>query len=147
MPVKAENITDFCAQFARSEFREVHFKTDELEIFLSKDPGATRLSGLYLTHPEADGPVSTESENGAPEEFDVRAPVFGTLRLDGGDDETPLIRKDRWINTGEVVAHIEVLGERTLVKAERDGMIAKIHVQSGALVDFDATLFTFMASE
>lgn len=138
MSVKAEDIAEFCAQFSGSDWREAHFKCDAFEIFISKDPDAAGLN-------EKDDAAADAVES--QEASVLRAPAFGTLCLCDSVKEEPLIGVGDAVGEGDDIAAIEILGERTPVKADRPIIIVDILGEDGALVDFEAPLFRVIPLE
>lgn len=143
MSAKAEDITDFCAQFSESEWREAHFKCDAFEIFVSKDPDA---AGLY--DPTLDAEIDVSAKTIESQEARVLiAPIFGTLRLRDPNCDDNSIDVGDTISEGDEIASIEVLGKRTPVKAAQSAVIVDILIEDGALVDFGAPLFRLIPVE
>jgi len=65
--------------------------------------------------------------------FAIVAPQTGTITFES-------LEIDQAVETGDVLAHISVLNDETLVRAPRAGRIASILVSDGALVNYGTGL-------
>ena len=72
----------------------------------------------------------------------VRSPMVGTAYRRPAPDEPPFVEVGPRVEKGTPLCLIEVMKLYTTIEGPSDGVIAAIHVDDGALVEFDQILFS-----
>ena len=72
----------------------------------------------------------------------VRSPMVGTAYRCPAPGETPFVEVGTRVEKGTPLCLIEVMKLYTTIEGPSDGVIAAIHVDDGALVEFDQILFS-----
>ena len=106
--------------------------------------GATlRLVKRAETHPAAAAPAVERIEPAAPSRpsSTVNAPVFGVVHLQRSPGTPPLVTAGEAVSAGQVLCMIEAMKIFTELRAEGDGTVAAILVQSGQEVEAGQALF------
>jgi acetyl-CoA carboxylase biotin carboxyl carrier protein len=71
----------------------------------------------------------------------VTAPLYGVVHLQRSPDAPPFVAAGQDITTGQVLCQIEAMKVFTEIRADRDGTIADVLVQTGQEVDAGQPLF------
>jgi len=87
----------------------------------------------------AGGAISAKIDDGF---VAVRAPMVGTAYRRPAPDEPPFVEVGTRVEKGSPLCLIEVMKLYTTIKAPSDGVIAAIHADDTALVEFDQILFS-----
>ena len=151
-----EDIESLVELFNRSDWDEMHLKTDSLEIFLSNDPNASgpapeRAVALpaVAAAPVADAMTAsvardTAATPAAPEipagMVAVRAPNLGTFYRAPKPGEPPYVEIGQNVNGDTDVCLIEVMKLFTPVKAGVSGVVREVLVEDAQMVEFDQAL-------
>ncbi len=141
MQAKAEEVAEFCAQFAKSDWREARIVIGEMTILVSKDPDAPGLLAEASDYVCAEEKNAEGGAGASPAHEIIRAPSFGTLRF-SNDSLQSCPSVGECVAEGDVIAMIEVLGERQAVSASVAGTITEILGKPDALIDFDAAILS-----
>lgn len=149
-----QDIESLVEIFDRSDWAEMHLKTDTLEIFLSNDPQARRPSSAVAA-PIASVPAGvaapaptapTASSHATPARgvpdgmFAVRAPNLGTFYRAPKPGAPPYVEIGQKITADTEVCLIEVMKLFTPVKAGIDGTVREIWSNDGQMVEFEQIL-------
>lgn len=153
-----EDIESLVELFNRSDWDEIHLKTDSLEIFLSNDPNA---SGPAPEHAVASHAPSAATDAPAPIAVPttadvacdtaasaeipagmvaVRAPNLGTFYCAPKPGEPPYVEVGQNVNVDTDVCLIEVMKLFTPVKAGVSGVVREVLVEDAHMVEFDQAL-------
>lgn len=150
-PADIENLIEL---FNRSEWDEMHLKTDDLEIFLSNDPAARRPSAQLLAAPVAPtATVVAATPTTAPAASThvaevsvpagmvaVRAPNLGTFYRAPKPGAPAYVEVGQAIEADTEVCLIEVMKLFTPVKSGVKGTVRQIVVNDGTMVEFEQVL-------
>jgi len=71
----------------------------------------------------------------------IVAPLYGIVHLQQSPGAPPLVAPGQAVTAGQVVCVIEAMKALNQIRAERDGVIAAVLVQSGQEVEAGQTLF------
>ena len=150
-PADIENLIEL---FNRSDWDEMHLKTDDLEIFLSNDPQARRPSAQIVAVPVA-APVAVSAVSAAPATaaadhptevsippgmVGVRAPNLGTFYRAPKPGAPPYVEVGQTIEAEAEVCLIEVMKLFTPVKSGVKGTVRQICVNDGSMVEYEQLL-------
>jgi len=153
-PADIENLIEL---FNRSDWDEMHLKTDDLEIFLSNDPNARRPSAQAVAAPVAAPQVSSTATNTAPAAATaatahpaevsipagmvaVRAPNLGTFYRSPKPGAASYVEVGQAIEADTEVCLIEVMKLFTPVKSGVKGTVRQIVVNDGSMVEYEQVL-------
>ena len=155
-PADIENLIEL---FNRSEWDEMHLKTDDLEIFLSNDPHARRPSAQVVAAPAAAPQVGSTATSTAPAVATataatahaaevsipagmvaVRAPNLGTFYRSPKPGAPAYVEVGQAIDADTEVCLIEVMKLFTPVKSGVKGTVRQIVVNDGSMVEYEQVL-------
>jgi acetyl-CoA carboxylase biotin carboxyl carrier protein len=155
-PADIENLIEL---FNRSDWDEMHLKTDDLEIFLSNDPNARRPSAQVVAAPvaapvvigaassaaSAAAPAATASAHAAEVSIPagmvaVRAPNLGTFYRAPKPGAPAYVEVGQAIEADTEVCLIEVMKLFTPVKSGVKGTVRQIVVNDGTMVEYEQIL-------
>jgi acetyl-CoA carboxylase biotin carboxyl carrier protein len=155
----AKDIENLVELFNRSDWDEMHLKTDDLEVFLSNDPNASINSLLapaattnapmpQATGPtgEASAPSSADTGNSASDKTKVvsvpegmvavTALNLGTFYRAPKPGAAPYVEVGQQIDENTDVCLIEVMKLFTPVKAGTAGKVHAVCIDDGTMVEF-----------
>ena len=155
--LKSEDIENLIEIFNKSDWGEMHLKTEDLEIFLSNNPQAhgprkipqsneydATASALMAneqvesTNPLKETPLQSEV---VPDGMvAIRAPNLGTFYKAPKPGSPPYILAGQDVSTETEVCLIEVMKLFTPVRAGMAGVVREICVQDGEMVEFNQVL-------
>jgi acetyl-CoA carboxylase biotin carboxyl carrier protein len=150
-----DDIENLIELFKRSDWDELHLKTDELEVFLSNDPQARApsaapaavASALVATAPASAAPAPhmapavTAHDVVIPAGMvAVRAPNLGTFYRAPKPGAPPYVELGQKITADTEVCLIEVMKLFTPVKAGIDGTVREICASDGQMVEYEQVL-------
>lgn len=154
-----EDIECLIELFNRSDWGEMHLKTDGLEIFLSHDPQARRPSAasasaaitaavppVATAATPATGKAAASAEAATAEVVipegmvAVRAPNLGTFYLAPKPGAPPYVELGQAITADTEVCLIEVMKLFTPVRAGIKGIVRQLCVADGQMVEFEQVL-------
>ena len=159
MTIENKDIEAFIRLFERSDWNELRLEVDGLQMVLSNDPAAKAIveTGAEMPRPAAiaSQPAPAPASSAAPvamlasaapaENTDdliaIRAPNLGTFYRSPNPGEASYVEIGQEIGADSEVCLIEVMKLFTPVRAGVSGRIARICVQDGSMVEFDAPLF------
>lgn len=158
----AQDVENLVELFNRSDWDELHLKTDDLEIFLSNDPNATPVTQLAAPQVAATqvlpSPATTNSEStqaSTPTEsapagkqvvsvpegmIAVTAPNLGTFYRAPKPGAAPYVEVGQQVEETTDVCLIEVMKLFTPVKAGVAGKIHAVCIDDGTMVEFGDAL-------
>ncbi|MGR8947337.1 MAG: acetyl-CoA carboxylase biotin carboxyl carrier protein [Gammaproteobacteria bacterium] len=156
----ARDIENLVEIFNRSDWEEMHLKTDELEIFLSNDPHATLASAAgaaaVAASPEVTQSVAPTAASPGLEASNqtsgkpvvqvpdgmvaVTAPNLGTFYQAPKPGAAPYVEVGQMVDENTDVCLVEVMKLFTPVKAATAGKIHAICVEDGTMVEFGDVL-------
>jgi acetyl-CoA carboxylase biotin carboxyl carrier protein len=148
---KYQDLENLIEIFNRSDWDEMHVKADDLEIFLSNDPGARPPLEAAATPPAAvtgKAPaesVATPAAAPAPVEVPegmvaVKAPNLGTFYRAPKPGAPPYVEVGQTVDENTEICLIEVMKLFTPVKAGVAGTVRTIAVADAQMVEFDQIL-------
>jgi len=155
-PADIENLVEL---FNRSDWEEMHLKTDGLEIFLSNDPAArppgqaAAAAAAAAPAPEAApaAPAAASAPHMTPAVtahdvvipagmVAVRAPNLGTCYRAPKPGAPPYVEVGQKVDADTEVCLIEVMKLFTPVKAGVNGTVREICASDGQMVEYEQVL-------
>jgi acetyl-CoA carboxylase biotin carboxyl carrier protein len=153
---EAKDIESLVELFNRSDWDEMHIKTDDLEMFLSNDPNATGPAHAPAAQAAAVGAASSATAAApttapvvaAPAAHDaipdgmigVRAPNLGTFYRAPKPGAAPYVEVGQTIEADTEVCLIEVMKLFTPVRAGTAGVVREVCIADGQMVEFGQLL-------
>lgn len=129
MKVMIDNARVLLAHFAQSDWRELHVRTPDGEIFIAR-PGGGPNRILQRAGTPAAGPVAAADARCV----SVSAPHVGTVAW--------IEEPGTAVGAGAVVARLDLLGDCVEVACSVAGVVAARLAAEGDFVEFDAPLVT-----
>lgn len=137
---------------------EIDLKYVKKMIALAKESGLKEIEvaqgdrsfRFVLTHDE---PKKVEAQVEAPKEIEeksvpsnvhsIRSPMVGTFYLAPSPDDQPFVNLGQRVQEGDVICLIEAMKMFNKVRAERSGILKRVLIEDGGVVEYDQTLFEF----
>jgi acetyl-CoA carboxylase biotin carboxyl carrier protein len=156
MSLKPNDIATLVELFNTSGWEEMHVEIDGLQLFISKDPKARLVSGLgggtSTAAPALAAPAvrstAPAAEPAAPAASDipahwlkVAAPNLGTFYRSPKPGAAPFVSVGDRVTAETEVCLLEVMKLFTAVKAGVAGIVRRIGVEDGSLVEHGTVLF------
>ncbi len=148
-------IQQLMKQFDQSSLKELHLVDKDFKLELSKRNEATPVSAVasQIAAPAVAAPTVTSSEPVAtlptaapvasePDELaEIKAPLVGVVYFAPSPDRPVFKKVGDSVKKGEVVCVIEAMKMINDVKSPIDGVIKKVLVKDGSMVEFDEPIF------
>jgi acetyl-CoA carboxylase biotin carboxyl carrier protein len=166
MTIKAQDITTLVEMFEASRWDELHVEIDGLHLFLSTDPNARLANGAApppaAVVPSAIAPVTAQvvtapagtaaptkaaakpepASSDVPSHWvDVKAPNLGTFYRAPKPGAAPFVEVGQTVDASTEICLLEVMKLFTTVTAGTRGIVRRVCVNDGDLVEFGQTLF------
>jgi acetyl-CoA carboxylase biotin carboxyl carrier protein len=155
MELTEEDVLEILKLFEQSKFDFLQLEQGERKITVSKSgfvsaasvgtPTPATASAVPAAAPSAaKGPVAPSSGKAAapdPGLVAVAAPMVGKFYAAPSPAEPPFVTAGSRVEAGATVGLIEVMKVFTSIKTETAGVIERILVSNGELVEFGQTLF------
>lgn len=117
--------------FEASELNKLEFKTEDLQLYLSKAQPKQLEKVEVVKRAPANRPEGTF----------LKAPVVGSVYLQARPGQKPYVSVGTKVKKGEVVCIIEAMKTMTEVKSDQTGIIQEVLVANEELVEYDQPLF------
>lgn len=166
MKVKPNDIATLVELFAASDWDELHVEIDGLQLFLSTDPNARLTHSAAPVATQVDrAPLESRSNGGeavadrgaaAPVKKEtnvpaqasipshwvaVTAPNLGTFYRAPKPGAAPYVEEGQLVEATTELCMLEVMKLFTAVKAGVAGVVRRVCVEDGAMVEFGQALF------
>jgi acetyl-CoA carboxylase biotin carboxyl carrier protein len=159
MALNFKDVAEILKIVDASDCEEVVLEVEGTRLVVRKGQGGTNSTPSVGASASTAAPVSLEQPAPAPSDrktgatstastkiedglVAVRSPMVGTAYRSPAPDEPPFVEVGTRVEKGAPLCLIEVMKLYTTIKAPSDGVIASIHVDAGALVEFDQILFS-----
>ena len=139
--MNTENIRTLISILEESGLESLSYKEDGVEISLSKGAalrGVVPMEAVGSVPMAAAAPVSNESL--------VQSPLVGIYYSKPAPDKDAFVKVGTQVQAGDVLCIIEAMKVMNEIRAEKAGVISKILVEDGAMVEFDQPLFAMSYS-
>ena len=159
MTLKQTDIEALVELFGASDWKELHLKLGEDELFMSKDEGAqSPMARGVVPAPAAPAPVSAPAGTAsAPvpakptvsaaagdvdrsDWIEIKAPNLGTFYRAPSPEADPYVTVGATVTEETEICMVEVMKLFTTIRAGVSGIVREIVVQDGDMVEYDATL-------
>ncbi|OOB77757.1 MAG: acetyl-CoA carboxylase, biotin carboxyl carrier protein [Epulopiscium sp. Nuni2H_MBin003] len=129
--MKIEEIKEIIQEFNSSDIDSLTIKSGEFEIDMKKttnSPYVTETPHIIQEVPQ--------------QKLDyIKSPMVGTFYIASSPETKPFVNVGDKVSKGKVVCIIEAMKLMNEVEADKDGIITKILVQDGQIVEFDQPMF------
>ena len=152
-----KEIQQLMKQFDQSSLKELHLVDKDFKLELSKRSEADPVAAVpsQVAAPAVAAPAVTSSEPvatapaAAPvapepetdELAEIKAPLVGVVYFAPSPDRPVFKKVGDTVKKGEVVCVIEAMKMINDVKSPMDGVIKKVLVKDGSMVEFDEPIF------
>jgi acetyl-CoA carboxylase biotin carboxyl carrier protein len=149
-----EDLDAFAQIFQKSDWEQVYIRVGDAQLHLSKaqGPAAIELAVGAGPKPAADlnGQCAISNEDGesqtAGHEIQVFAPHVATFRRSAGAGGPPFVHVGDRVEEGSEVCSLEVMRVVSRLRAGARGIVKRICVADGSLVEAGQALFSLEAS-
>lgn len=161
MDVDLEELAAIIELLDKTEFTQFRFEKGELRIAVSRgealvgeptpvpaaQPAAAHQTSSASTAPAAAAPqtaplaAASTSADLAPDEFLVRSPMLGTFYSAPKPGEAPFVQVGQSVAADAVLCIIEVMKLMNSVPAGEAGVVRRVLVRDGDLIEYDQPLF------
>ena len=150
MAPKATDIAALVELFATSSWDELHVEIDGVQLFLSTDPNAslrgttTAATALPLAAPlsPAAAPAHAAATGAIPDTWiAIKAPNLGTFYRAPKPGAPSFIEIGQAVTPATEICLLEVMKLFTTVMAGVSGIVRKVCVSDGTMVEFEQILF------
>ena len=128
-----KNIKTLIGILEESGLESLSYKADGVEISLSK--GTAGLPVVEQRSP----PVSDSSPSAL--EKTINSPLVGIFYVRSAPDEEAFVKPGSSVKVGDTLCIVEAMKVMNEIKASSDGVIQRVLVEDGAMVEFDQPLF------
>lgn len=133
-----DNLITLIKTVSSSELTQFSMKEGDFKISMGKE------SAVISTSPypagRIDSPSSKDPEEMAEGET-VKAPLVGTFYSASAPDEAPFIQVGDVVKKGQTLGIIEAMKLMNEIECEYDGVVEKILVENGQMVEYGQPLF------
>ncbi|NJP96350.1 acetyl-CoA carboxylase biotin carboxyl carrier protein subunit [Nonomuraea sp. FMUSA5-5] len=120
-----------------TDVRRLRLAVDDVRIDVERDDGTppiAQVTGAQVTGADVAGGAEAVG-TGA-----VVAPLMGVFYQRPAPDQPPFVEVGQHVHAGEQVAIVEAMKSMNPVVADRDGVVARICVADGEVVEFEQPL-------
>ena len=132
-------IKEIIAIFEESGLSSLELEEGNLKIKMEKPsaaaPAAAEPAPIVSTTPEQE--ITKEKE-----EASITSPLVGTFYRAKSPNDAPYVNAGDHVHTGDVICMIEAMKTMNEIQADKDGIIRKILVENGEMVEYGQPLFT-----
>jgi acetyl-CoA carboxylase biotin carboxyl carrier protein len=157
MTLKQSDIETLVQLFGESDWKELHLRYGEDEIFLSKDASSTGpVSHAAAPQPAAPSspPVAASAAGAAPGQgakasapdvdrsgwVEITAPNLGTFYRAPSPEADPYVTEGGTVTEDTEICLVEVMKLFTTIRAGMKGTVREICARDGDMVEYGATL-------
>jgi acetyl-CoA carboxylase biotin carboxyl carrier protein len=141
-------IRSLIAALAASDLAELEYSRDGETLRLTRRVAAAPAAGAPSTPVPAPPPAPMAAPMAAPPRApapaaaaDIRAPLYGVVHLRPAPDAAPFVAVGQSVRAGQTLCVIEAMKVFNELRAERDGTLLDVLVQTGQEVEIGQTLF------
>lgn len=131
-------IREIIAIFEESGLSSLELEEGNLKIKMEK-PSAAQVAAEPAPIVTA-APEMTQQK--AEEETNIASPLVGTFYRAKSPNDAPYVKEGDHVHTGDVICMIEAMKTMNEIQADKDGIIKKILVENGEMVEYGQPLFT-----
>lgn len=135
--METKQIKEIISVFQESSLSSLELEEGNLKIKLEK-PAAG------MVQPAVAAPLVTAplpQENSKEETETITSPLVGTFYRAKSPKDAPYVQEGQMVHQGDVICMIEAMKTMNEIQADRDGIIRRILVEDGEMVEFGQPLF------
>lgn len=137
-----EKLKEIIAVFEHSTLTAMELEADDMKLVLQKQSAAPAATSISLEADAAFIPASSSTAEKEKEEGEVvRSPLVGTFYAAANASADPFVEIGTKVKEGDILCIIEAMKVMNEIHAPCDGVIRKIGVKDGDMVQFDEALF------
>ena len=132
-------IKEIIAIFEESGLSSLELEEGNLKIKMEKPSVTTPVEQptSVVTTDEVKQEITKEKE-----EASITSPLVGTFYRAKSPNDAPYVKEGDHVHTGDVICMIEAMKTMNEIQADKDGIIRKILVENGEMVEYGQPLFT-----
>ena len=132
-------IREIIAVFEESGLSSLEIEEGNLKIKMEKPSVTTPVEQptSVVTTDEVKQEITKEKE-----EASITSPLVGTFYRAKSPNDAPYVNAGDHVHTGDVICMIEAMKTMNEIQADKDGIIRKILVENGEMVEYGQSLFT-----
>ncbi len=128
------------------DFARVELEKDGVRLLVERAASAPVMIPMPPAYPQAapSAPVQTPqgaAEAPAPTGTLIKSPIVGTFYASPSPDAPPFVSEGQSVKKGQVLCIIEAMKMMNEIESEIDGVVLRVLVKNGELVEFGQALF------
>lgn len=139
-----EQIVELIQAVSASSIGELNYEEGNLKISLKKEENKTVLTSaepVSCAVPKQMAVSETKAELPAADEKVIKSPLVGTFYAAPAENAEPFIQVGDQVQEGKVLGIVEAMKLMNEIESEFDGVIEKILVENGEIVEYGQPLF------
>lgn len=139
-----EQIVELIQAVSASSIGELNYEEGNLKISLKKEENKTVLTSAEPVSYAVPKPMvvsETKAELPAADEKVIKSPLVGTFYAAPAENAEPFIKVGDQVQEGKVLGIVEAMKLMNEIESEFDGVIEKILVENGEIVEYGQPLF------
>jgi len=139
-----EQIVELIQAVSASSIGELNYEEGNLKISLKKEENKTVLTSAEPVSCAVPKPMvvsETKAELPAADEKVIKSPLVGTFYAAPAENAEPFIKVGDQVQEGKVLGIVEAMKLMNEIESEFDGVIEKILVENGEIVEYGQPLF------
>ena len=139
-----EQIVELIQAGSASSIGELNYEEGNLKISLKKEENKTVLTSaepVSCAVPKSMVVSETKAELPAADEKVIKSPLVGTFYAAPAENAEPFIKVGDQVQEGKVLGIVEAMKLMNEIESEFDGVIEKILVENGEIVEYGQPLF------
>ena len=139
-----EQIVELIQAVSASSIGELNYEEGNLKISLKKEENKTVLTSAEPVSCAVPKPMvvsETKAELPAADEKVIKSPLVGTFYAAPAENAEPFIQVGDQVQEGKVLGIVEAMKLMNEIESEFDGVIEKILVENGEIVEYGQPLF------
>lgn len=139
-----EQIVELIQAVSASSIGELNYEEGNLKISLKKEENKTVLTSAEPVSCAVPKPMvvsETKAELPAADEKVIKSPLVGTFYAAPAENAEPFIKVGDQVQEGKVLGIVEAMKLINEIESEFDGVIEKILVENGEIVEYGQPLF------
>lgn len=142
--MNVEQIVELIQAVSASSIGELNYEEGNLKISLKKEENKTVLTSAEPVSCAVPKPMvvsETKAELPAADEKVIKSPLVGTFYAAPAENAEPFIKVGDQVQEGKVLGIVEAMKLMNEIESEFDGVIEKILVENGEIVEYGQPLF------
>ena len=139
-----EQIVELIQAVSASSIGELNYEEGNLKISLKKEENNTVFTSAEPVSCAVPKPMvvsETKAELPAADEKVIKSPLVGTFYAAPAENAEPFIKVGAQVQEGKVLGIVEAMKLMNEIESEFDGVIEKILVENGEIVEYGQPLF------